>query len=131
MGKCAELGMSPCSSNTRIILVGKTWTTYKNAWKKLMLLSDLAEPTSICGHVYLGCAQRECKSNENIFEEYKTRFGSRISAGVTEKLLGCEELHAKTAAWSYDMEGHGKKCVERYCDLANKKTEQMYRVSTP
>ena len=65
-----------------------TWTTYKNAWKKLMLLYDLGEPTSIFGHVYLGCAQRECKSNENIIEEYKTRFGSRISAGVTEKIPG-------------------------------------------
>ena len=41
----------------------------QNVWKKLMLLSDLEEPTSIFGHVYLGCAQRECKSNENIIEE--------------------------------------------------------------
>ena len=24
-----------------------------------------------------------------------------------------------------------KKCVERYCELANKKTEQLYKVSTP
>ena len=29
------------------------------------------------------------------------------------------------------MEGHAKKCVERYCELANKKTEQLYKVSTP
>ena len=31
--------------------------------------------------------------------------------------------HAKTVAWSYDMEGH--------CELANKKTEQPYKVSSP
>ena len=29
------------------------------------------------------------------------------------------------------MEGHAKKCVERYCELANKTTQQLYRVSTP
>ena len=30
------------------------------------------------------------------------------------------------------MEGHAKKCVERYCELANKKTtQQIYKVSTP
>ena len=28
------------------------------------------------------------------------------------------------------MEGHAKKCVERYCELANK-TQQLYKVSTP
>ena len=58
-------------------------------------------------------------------------FESRISASATEKLLGREKPHAKIVAWSYDMEGHAKKCVERYCELGNKKTEQLYNVSTP
>ena len=29
------------------------------------------------------------------------------------------------------MEGHAKKCVERYCELANKTTQQLHKVSTP
>ena len=29
------------------------------------------------------------------------------------------------------MAGHAKKCVERYCELANKTTLQLYKVSTP
>ena len=33
-------------------------------------------------------------------------------------------------AWSYDMEGLAQKCVERYCELANKKVEQLYTVSS-
>ena len=28
------------------------------------------------------------------------------------------------------MVGHAKKCVERYCELANKTTQQLYKVST-
>ena len=30
-----------------------------------------------------------------------------------------------------DMADHAKKCVERYCELANKTTQQLYKVSTP
>ena len=29
------------------------------------------------------------------------------------------------------MAGHAKKCLERYCELANKTTQQLYKVSTP
>ena len=42
------------------------------------------------------------------------------------------KLDAETISpWSYDMEGHAKKCVDRYCGLANKTTEQLYKVATP
>ena len=30
----------------------------------------------------------------------------------------------RISSLSYDMEGHAKKCVERYCELANKTTQQ-------
>ena len=29
------------------------------------------------------------------------------------------------------MEGDAKKCVDRYCELANRATQQLYKVSTP
>ena len=56
---------------------------------------------------------------------------SKISAGATEKLLYSEKLGAHITSWSYDVEGHAKKCVERYRDLANKTTQQLFKVSTP
>ena len=56
-------------------------------------------------------------------------FESRISAGATEKLPCSENL--SISSWSYVMEGNAKKCVERYCELANKTTHQFYKVSTP
>ena len=37
-------------------------------WKKSKNV-DLDEPTSILDHAYLGCTQRECKSNEIIIEQ--------------------------------------------------------------
>ena len=61
-------------------------------------------------------------------------FESRISVGAKEKLLfrasGKPDAET-TSSWSYDMEGHAKKCVERYCELANKTAQQLYKVSTP
>ena len=71
-----------------------------------MTLVDLGEPTSFLDHVYLGCTQRECKSNENLIQECKKMFESNI--GAIEKLPGCEKPHA-TVAWSYDLEGHATK----------------------
>ena len=59
---------------------------------------------------------------------------SRISAGATEKLptRASGKPDAETiSSWSYEMEGHAKKCVERYCELANKTTQQSYKVATP
>ena len=100
-------------------------------WKKLMKNVGLDEPTSFHDHVYLGCSQRECKPNEIIIDEYRKMFESRISAEATENLPLWEKPRAKTVAWSHDMKGHVKKCVERYCELANKKIEQLYKVSTP
>ena len=37
----------------------------------------------------------------------------------------------RISSWSYDMVGHAKKCVERYCEVANRTTQQLYKVSTP
>ena len=44
---------------------------------------------------------------------------------------GGDKPRAKTSVWSYDMEGHARKYVERYCELANKKTEHLFKVSHP
>ena len=90
---------------------------------------DLGEPTSFLDHVYLGCTQRQCETSKDIADNYRTMFESRISAGGAEKLPFPQNL--RISSWSYDMAGHAKKCVERYCELANKTTQQLYKVSTP
>ena len=98
-------------------------------WKVLTKEVDLGEPTSFFDHVYKGCTQRQCEIRRDIVDNYRTMFESRISAGRTEKHPYSETV--RISSWSYDMEGHAKKCVERYCELPNKKTQQLYKVSTP
>ena len=89
---------------------------------------DLGEPTSFLDHVYLGCTQRHCEISKDIVDSYRTMFESRISAGGAEKL---HSENLRISSWSYDMEGHAKKCVERYCEMENKTTQQLYKASTP
>ena len=98
-------------------------------WKVLNKEVDLGKPTSFLDHVYLGCTQRQCEISEDIVDNYRTMFESRISAGGAEKLPFPQNL--RISSWSYDMAGHAKKCVERYCELANKTTQQLYKISTP
>ena len=98
-------------------------------WKVLNKEVDLGEPTSFLDHVFLGCTQRQCEVSNDIVYNYRTMFESRISAGATEKLPFSGNWCI--SSWSYDMEGHAKKCVERYCELANKTTQQLCKVSTP
>ena len=58
-------------------------------------------------------------------------YESRISVGAMEKLPVPEKSDANISSWSYDMEGHAKKCVERCYELANKTTQQQHKVATP
>ena len=89
-------------------------------WKLLNKEVDLGEPTSFLDHVYLGCTQRQCQTSKDIVDNHRTMFESRISAGRAEKLPFPQNI--RISSWSYDMEGHAKKCVETYCELANKTT---------
>ena len=111
-----------------IKLAGKRQNT-DPMWKVLNKEVDLGEPRSSFDHVYLGCTQRQCEISKYIVDNYRTIFESRISAAATEKLPCSENL--SISSWSYDMERHAKKCVERYCELANKTTQQLYKVPTP
>ena len=100
-------------------------------WKVLNEEVDLGEPTSFLDHVYLGCTQRECETSKDIVGNHRNMFGSRISAGAKEKLPCSGKLDTDISSWFYDMEGHAKKCVERYCQLTNRTPQQVYKVTTP
>ena len=111
-----------------IKLVGKK-QNIDPMWTVLNKEVDLGEPTSFFDHENLGCTQRQCEISKGIVDNYRAMFESRISAEELKKLPYSENF--RISSWSYDMEGHAKKCVERYCELANKTTQQLYKESTP
>ena len=63
--------------------------------------------------------------------ENHTAMFDRISEGAKEKLPSSGRPNANISTWSCDMEGHAKKCVERYCELADNTTQQLFKVATP
>ena len=69
-------------------------------WKVLHKEVHLGQPTSFLDHVYLVCTQRQCEIRKDIFDNYRTMFESRISAGATEKLPCSENL--RISLWSCD-----------------------------
>ena len=79
--------------------------------------------------MYTWDALKDNEISKDIVDNYRTMFESRISAGGLKKLPLPQNL--RISSWSYDMAGHAKKCVERYSELANKTTQQLYKVSTP
>ena len=85
--------------------------------------------------MYVWVALKESvKSVMILWRTTETSFESRTSAGAKDKLptRASGKLDVETiSSWSYDMEGHAKKRVERYCELANKTTQQLYKVATP
>ena len=139
-GKSTNLGVSVGASNTRTILsvhandINMPGTKAENGshveqdrWKTLILTNQ---------HHFLimfswDVLNVNAKPNDTIIEECTKMFESRISAGATEKSPEWKKPHAKTVAWSYDMEGPARKCVEPYCELANKKVKHLYTVSSP
>ena len=97
-------------------------------WKLLNKEVDLGEPTSFLDHVYLGCTQRPCEISKDIVDIYRSMFESRFSAGGTEKYMVGKSVYLFVV---FRYGGHAKKCVERYCELATKTIQQLYKVSTP
>ena len=115
-----------------IKLAGKTENLGPTS--KILKDVDLQEPTSFLDHENLDCTQKECTISTEIVTKYRDVFEARFSAGVKEKLPpeASGKLDAEiTSSCSFDMEGHAKKHVGRHCELANKKTEQLYKGSTP
>ena len=90
-------------------------------WKKWMKLVNLGEPpSSFLDYVKMGCIQRECNPNESIVDEYRKHVRIKDSCRSNGKLHVSEKSDANISSWSCDMEGNAKKCVDRYCELANK-----------
>ena len=96
-------------------------------WKLLNKEVDLGESTS--STMFIWVALKESVILLMILAQItEICFQSRISAGAQEKLptRASGKHDAETiSSCCYDMEGHAKRCVERYCELAANKTTQQ------
>ena len=98
-------------------------------WKVLNKEVDLGEPTSFLDHVYLGCTQRQCEVSQDIVDNYRTMFESRISAGELENYHSLKILvflHGRMTWWVMQ-----RNVWNDIVSWSNKTTQQLYKVSTP
>ena len=137
-GRKFQIGnVSLCTSWKRIILVcvcgwhqigcekTKSWSDVENTLQR----SRFGRTNIFHRSCILWLHSKTMWNKQKTVDNYKTMFESRISAGGVEKLPFPQNL--RISSWSWDVTGHAKKCVKRYCELANKTTQQLYKVSTP
>ena len=99
-------------------------------WKKLKSV-DVDEPTSFLDRVYLDVLNVNADRMKRWLNNLQRCWNHVFLLEQQKNYRDGKKTHAKTSAWSYDMEGHAPKSVERYCELANKKVEQRYKVPNP
>ena len=91
-------------------------------WKRLEREIELEDSTSVATRVYLGCTQRDAKVNPQAVQSKKELFKRLTTNDAVEgkDLTKGSDSSRTITAWSYDMQGHAEKCVERYCELTRK-----------
>ena len=94
----------------------------KYSIKKSILSSQhyFVEPTFILRHVYLGCTQRQYEKKAKILlTNIEPCLNPEFLQEQQRKIPCSKKL--RIFSRSYDMGGHAKKCVEGYCELANRR----------
>ena len=129
LGENSKLGMSLCASWKRIIL-SCVCGWHKIGWKETKSWSDVETTqqrsrfgrTNIClGSCYTWAALKDnAKQAKILWTITEPCLNREFLRGDWKKLPFSQ--NTCISSWSYDMVGHAKKCVERYCELANKTT---------
>ena len=128
------LATSLCSSWKRIFLICVCgW--HKIGWKETKDWSDV-ESTQLRnwfgranifpGSCILGMHSKKMWNKQRYCGQLQNHVRIENFRGWLVKLPFPQNL--RISSWSYDMAGHAKKCVERYCELA---TQQLHKISTP
>mgnify|MGYP000031465580 CR=1 FL=1 len=102
--------------------------------KRLGKLIELDEAMPLNGDVYLGCKQEDIPTPEDLVRQ---KTGIYNSVFHDEKIdpddnnQGGAAIPQHIKAWQYDVQGHVKQTVDRYCELAGVTTDTPKEVATP
>ena len=126
LGECFQLGMLTHTPWKRIILIClcgddiKHWlerskTLIRCGKYSIKKLSWENQHLSLIMYT-LGCYSKKMSNKQRYCGQLQNHVWiTDFPQEQTEKLPCSENL--RVSSWSYDMEGHAKKCVERYCEL--------------
>ena len=92
---------------------------------------DLEDSKSTSGGTLCVLWKSYLWSNQLFLINAEKWYESRFLQPQPKKYQDVRNFTQTLSAWSFVMERRAQKCVERYCELANKETDQVYKVSTP
>ena len=95
-------------------------------WKVLVKEVDLGDPTSFLGHVFWVVLNENAKRAKILWTIREICLNLKSPLELQKSYLILRKLGANISSWSNDMEGHAKKCVERYCERANKNNSTFF-----
>ena len=98
-------------------------------WKALLKEVDFGKANIIPWPRLFGLHSTEMRHEQRYCGQLQKYVWIQDLCRSKRKATLFRETDADISSWSYDMEGHAKKCVERYCELANRTTQQLYKVS--
>ena len=99
--------------NKILIQCGK-YSTKKSIWKNPHL--------SLIMHTW-AALKRPCEIKQRSCGQLQSHVWFANFRGRNWKTSISENF--RISSWSYDLKGHAKKCVERYCELSNKTTRML------
>ena len=86
--------------------------------KRLRAKIDLDEAVPLNGDVYLGCKQDNIAPPLDLLKQKSDLYNSIVNDDVPDPVVPWLGDVNGLQAWQYDMQGHVKQTVERYCELA-------------
>ena len=129
LGEGFQLGMLICTPWKRVILICVCgWHQNWLEWNKILIrcgkystkkLIWENQPLSLIMYTW-GCTQRQCEISNDMEDNYRTIFASRISAGATTKLPCSENM--SISSWSYDV------VSEQTCTINHKMDQSLARM---
>ena len=77
-------------------------------------------------------SEAEVEANQKSKKKQNKKDKSELESQSTiHSLLANDHAKSKVRAYEYNMSGHAKQCVERYCELAKVDVKTLKRVGTP
>ena len=139
LGRRSRLGMFLCSREKDYSCLCM-WTVFnwlgrnksltqcgKNLWKKSIRES---QHHSLTMFIWVAL-NKHAKRAKKMWKITETCLNPESLLVLSKKQLCSGKLVANISSWSFDTESHAKKCAEIHCELANKTTQQLYKIATP
>ena len=117
------MGRSVYAQKARFVLVGQRG---RLSWNSMKAEIHFEDPAPIVNQVYLGCTRRVAKVNPQAVQTKNELFQKLTTEAMDAQDLTKDHCSSKEiTSWSFDLQGHAGKCVERCCEIASEAASSL------